>query len=725
MSSPISEQNRITALIKQAEMRSRLHKKNYDYKADWLVNGEIGSSEWLITIPGRAELSRIDFCQPMPDGTFLTEECNFRLLRTVQKWLFHCRIGDITGKAASPTRWSTYFHFTMNLSAWIILHKTTYNPSQYGFMQLRSDAVKTIAEGLSIGGWAEVLLFKERFIAHLCGTLNCPDLQLDKDFDAYNLPEDLIKQSINYFEENNLYVTSGKDSEYEKGLLSREYLSRILGRPALSFNSHNFRLFIRQFEPLLQHDDLLQIGILQRRHHSQNTKTIAEVASRGISAPYFEDLITTLQQFFGNHDRLPNDIPEIEISKKKLTLQHASNLKSPGHTKLIPFDIGFQCLNQAAMWITIYGEAFVSSLEYYIPRFNEINFKYPPCNQSRKKHELFEQNKHLWMTKEAEGLPPQRLVDALNITALQSRAKFNLPPGEASYMMAMEAFYGAAAIIIGMLKPIRNAELCKLKRDCLHHDKSMGGAFIKHETGKTGDLGFNASIERPIPYLAAHAIQLLQVLGSSLQCIWGDESDHADDLFYMPSKGFNQARCKNNKWKLNICTNMFCDLIKIPLDKLGRRWYVRVHEMRKFFLLLVNRHEGDSSKELLRYAAGHAHAEHINSYTDYDISDSEAIRYESECIDDKLIALEKGFISQDSNQGLVALYTRVLSHFKVTSISTIRHSEFLGYIEKVMHQPDFYLTTFTVQLEDYDCTISTIGFAIRLGDAADESYNSR
>jgi len=33
------DERRIRAMIKQAEMRSKAHKKNYNYEADWLVRG--------------------------------------------------------------------------------------------------------------------------------------------------------------------------------------------------------------------------------------------------------------------------------------------------------------------------------------------------------------------------------------------------------------------------------------------------------------------------------------------------------------------------------------------------------------------------------------------------------------------------------------------------------------------------------------------------------------
>lgn len=275
-----------------------------------------------------------------------------------------------------------------------------------------------------------------------------------------------------------------------------------------------------------------------------------------------------------------------------------------------------------------------------------------------------------------------------------------------------------------MLKPIRSSELSKLNRNCLSTNTGSGGAFMRHRVGKTGALGINDEIERPIPYLAAYAIQLLQVLGASLSRIYEDKSEYAKQLFYIPGRGFKRLTGKYADWKLNLCIDSFCDSIKLPSDKLGRRWYVRVHEMRKFFLLIVHRHVGDSSKELLRYLAGHSNYRHIDDYVAYDVSDSEAVRYESECIDDKLIALEKGLLPKNQNQGLLALHTKVLKDFNVTSISTLNNKEFLKYLDRLAHQPDFAINTYTIRLETYDDEVFAIDFAIRLGELKDAKFNN-
>lgn len=718
------DERRIRAMIKQAEMRSKAHKKNYNYEADWLVRGEIGSAEWVVSFPGTPELTTIDFDRLMSDGTRLTDEVNNKLLHTAQKWLFHCRIGSITGKPAAPRRWMTYFSFCMNLTSWAKIYQVIYDTSTHGFKLLNEDACKSIADELSRGSWTAALLLKERFISHLLdlfpGSFSLEDLLLDSNV----LPVELTQKAIAHFEKHGLYVDTAQDSVYQKGMLSRDYIGSVLGRPATSLHNSAFRLFVRQFEPSLRHDHLLQRGVRKNTHNTQNTKTIEEAASGGMGISAFKDNILMLQLFFRGHKILPEDIPSVNINIEEIVLEYKKHLKPGGHTKLLPLEVGFECLNQAAKWILVYGQAVVDSLIFYAEEFVMIDEDNSLSKQSVKKQLLFQETQHLWITQAMGDLPAQRLDEALNITKLQTKLKKNFPEGESNYKMVMESFYGACAIIIGMLKPIRNKELSKLERNCLSTNTGIGGAFMRHSVGKTGALGINDEIERPIPYLAAYAIQLLQLLGNSLSKTYKDESEYASKLFYIPGRGFKCLSGKLIAWKLNLCMDSFCDAIKLPSDKLGRRWYVRVHEMRKFFILIVHRHVGDSGKELLRYFAGQSDHRHIDDYTAYEISDSEAIRYESECIDDKLIALEKGLLQENENQGLVALHTKALKDFKVTSISTINNKEFLKYLDKVAHQSEFDIRTYTVRLETYEDGVYAIDFAISLGDKKDAKYDS-
>lgn len=288
----------------------------------------------------------------------------------------------------------------------------------------------------------------------------------------------------------------------------------------------------------------------------------------------------------------------------------------------------------------------------------------------------------------------------------------------------VEAFVGACVVLISILKPIRNKELCNLKRDSLMLNPLFGGAYLEHLQGKTGVMGINLQIVRDIPSLAARGIQYLQVLGVRLSAIYGDNSDHASDLFYFPCQGFKMPWGKYNSLRVNRCIDTFCDIINTPMDKIGRRWYLRVHEMRKFFLLVTNRHQGALVTEALRHAAGHVNTTHIDAYTAVDSYDDECIRFESECVEDKLIALDTGRVDRGGNEGLVKLYELCCHHFKVNSLSSVSSVDTRSLLIDLRRNKTYEISTYAITSVNYDAEVLEMEFAIRIGGKADEKFNS-
>lgn len=77
------------------------------------------------------------------------------------------------------------------------------------------DACKSLIDDLSVGSWAKALNFKERFLEHLISVLpSTPEQTTNNVFsDPDHLPEDFTRAVIDYFTENNLYVTRWRASK--------------------------------------------------------------------------------------------------------------------------------------------------------------------------------------------------------------------------------------------------------------------------------------------------------------------------------------------------------------------------------------------------------------------------------------------------------------------------------------------------------------------------------
>ena len=573
MNKPSSlDEKRIRAMIYQAESRSKLHKKSYKYEADWLVDGTIGSEQWIVSFPDTPDVLKIEFNRVMPDGSSLTDQSNRIILCTIQKWLFHCRMGNITGKFASHQHWLGLLGFSFNLASRIILYKHIYNPEAHGFMLMDEDACKTLIDDLSAGSWAKALNFKERFLEHLISVLPITPEQTLKDVfsDPDHLPEDFTRAVIDYFTENDLYLTRWRASKRHNDSLSTKYVASVLGiHQAGVMNNVNFRCFLKQFERTSTHASLLQPSSRGKLHPSQNTPTTEYASMNTLGLQSLQLAIDNLRAFFNSNGILPNDIPKITLNTKKIISEYSSRMRPAGHTKLIPMEIGFECLNHACRWIMIYGKAIIASLTFYVPRFLDIDSAGHRHRTSNKlKIKLFNETRHQWITEEVDGLPAQRLDEALDIIKLHVGTRHGQLESESNYYSVIRSFIGACAIVIGMLKPIRAAELGKLNRNCLYYDEHLGGAFLRHSAGKTGELGINSEIDRPIPFVAAYAIQLLQILGNHLSKSYNDDSIHADRLFYFPTRAFKRPGTKRTAIKVSNCIDSFCDAISIPLGNL-------------------------------------------------------------------------------------------------------------------------------------------------------------
>lgn len=417
----ILDEKRIRAMIYQAESRSKFHKKSYKYEADWLVEGTIGSARWLVSFPDTPDLLNIEFNRAMPDGSSLTDQSNRIILCTIQKWLFHCRMGNITGKFASHQRWLGLLGLSFNLASRVILYKHIYNPEKHGFMLMDKDACKSLIDDLSVGSWAKALNFKERFLEHLISVLpSTPEQTTNNVFsDPDHLPEDFTRAVIDYFTENNLYVTRWRASKKHKESLSMKHVASVLGVQPRAMNNVNFRCFLKQFEPTSTHASLLQAGSRLKLYPSQNTPTTDYASMNTLGLQSIRLTIANLRFFFNSNEILPNDIPKITLNTKQTLNEYTSSMRPAGHTKLIPMEIGFECLNQACRWIMIYGKAIVASIAFYVPRFLNIDSAGHWHRTSNKlKIKLFNETRHQWITEEADGLPAQRLDEALNIKKL-------------------------------------------------------------------------------------------------------------------------------------------------------------------------------------------------------------------------------------------------------------------------------------------------------------------
>ncbi|CAI8873208.1 putative Site-specific integrase [Pseudomonas jessenii] len=714
-------QDRVNMLLKQAQDR-RASENRTTYEANWLITGTIGSAIWRTTSPGSNEITTIHFDRVLSDGSLLTEDSNSLILRAIQVWAFNLRMGTVVDSQFAPRRWQKFIDYSIKLSSWVVSHRELFLPETHAFGLVTLDAIVTLINDLSEGGWTQALCIKERVIEFFHGVTEYATPVGDLIDNPYCLPKNFIDAVILWLEDNNGYSYTKSKVCIAGAAVSRVFLEKEFGisKTGMPFG---LRIFIRQFEPKLN-GSLLIPATTGRRLASQNTIDISEADSDGIKESYLLDHMTFLSYFFKEHPQTLVSIPFLEINKKRIMSDLRSSVERGGHTKLVPLTVGLQAINQAVKWVIVYGKTIVDAAIYYAEEFEKINISTAMKGQSQKKKRLFKETSSQWSYIDPYSNEPRLLCDELKINIPVARDDSVLGEGEADLHSVVKAFVGACAVLIAILKPIRNKELCNLKRDSLIVNQLFGGCYLEHLQGKTGVMGINFQVARDIPSIAARGVQLLQVLGSRLSAIYGDNSDHAKDLFYFPGQGFKKPGEKTNLIQTNRCIDKFCDLINVPVDKAGRRWYLRVHEMRKFFLLITNRHEGPLVDEALRHAAGHSERAYLDAYTALNEYDDECLRFESECVEEKLIALEAGRLDRSKHEGLIGLYELCCQRFKVQSLSSISASGAVNLLVDLRCNKAYEVSTFTITSVAYNSEVLEIDFAIRIGEKGDESFHA-
>jgi hypothetical protein len=408
-------------------------------------------------------------------------------------------------------------------------------------------------------------------------------------------------------------------------------------------------------------------------------------------------LFTTL---LDAHRHLPDLLPEpagLSIRQSiNLALRHA---KPDGHTHFMPVNTGLALLKTAIRFVHLYGEAIIS-LYLAVHPGEKKPIRY--LNRVLARHA---ENWHI-----ASGEP---IVKVLNINEFRRRKgerDFDRFRSNPTLDEALRVLIGACIVCMAILKPSREEELTHLKRRCIRHDSN--GYWFNFNLGKSNIKGVEAwqDEDRPIPIVTARGIQLLQRLGDGLSHLFGEDSKTADKLFYLPKMGAIGALTMDHRL-LSMHLDYFCDFVGLPPDNEGRRWYVRIHEMRKWFLLLLFWSGRFDVLDAARWIAGHTDAAHIYAYIEKEFPGESLTQIEAEYSEDRLRRLEQGQLGDED--GANALYEAVLAHFKVESLAMIPESEWAGYVRALRESDAFHLEPHSIRAEDGEVVGINISFVMR------------
>ena len=697
--------------VLQAISIARQRAKPYDgdFTADWLLS-DFEAVEWITRNNGREEF--VDGCwKNTINVNWNVQLCNRKSLITPEyshlleanrtiSWLHR---SGFFGEGIALSIWRSATRNQLLYTRWVVLNEARFQPEKYAFKLVDQNSVSALFRSIARGGWFEALQIPARFLSALYSALHSKECPQEIYGQFYNLPQKDVEDSIMWLKENNFYIKVTKGEYKGRTYLDRKKVADLISEPYYILKVGNkANCFFRQFEPDFNHTLLLSV-IQKTEFPDQKTKKIDDVVNETMSEGTITYIANVFRGLLVGHRQVPDYLPEPGlVSIRRATSEALAICRRSSHHLFIPVSVGLSYLNHAMGLVHVHGDAIV---DLFLAAYAERQAIIERREGGQSQNEVNDIG-NIYDLKVDDKI--KNICKSMGICVFrrdEEGATFYALRSSPSLEESLHVLVGACIVCIAITKPSRETELTHLRRNCL--EKGASGFFLNFTLGKSN----NQDAKRPIPVITAKAIQLLQKLGEMLCKLNKDKRKISQNLFYIPNLKDGGAMIANAVL-LNRMLDAFCDYIALPIDDLGRRWYIRIHEMRKWFLLLLFWSGRYDVLDAIRWAAGHTDAKHAYEYIESECPGEELPNLEAEYA---ITRLKEFDLESDKNpeNGLESLYGSVLRHFGVQSLSMIPEAEWFDYITTLRKTEGFHLEPHTVYGVNQEVVGLTISFVLR------------
>lgn len=595
-------------------------RKDYYQGSDWLKS-DFYDDIWNLSFnDNNMGDMKIDFNVRLSNGSLLTDSVNFKLLNTFKYW-----INAVTHPDNTKGRGANYVGCTaknlidrvVTIIDYILINDQGLNITKYGLQAVTEDYLKNFIDRISstkrkadsVYGWSTALrgYLDEKVTGSNKQSLdkvieNCSvdlkmitDTQIEEDW--LGIPTNLIPYVRAWLWENGFYWRS-RNHEYSyttntKKLAREIYGSRTLrggaGRkPAPSILCLDQEDFTpREFPAVPVKDD--------------DNDTISETA--------FDSYKKALKALLLLRD---SDFDDEGLLLPPNNIIYAISTYSPSQYKnkrfsTVPSQIVFDAIKNAVEFHFNYADQLLWSFDNLLGNLRKA--------KQRSAHSEIRLSKVMTENQFVSSLHSDiRELGVKRWSSYKSgqRERYNQQRANRGLCELIRVYYGGVAILVGSLMARRQAELISLSsRNCLDET----GKYLVFEKGKSTSklYGHHEVVARPIDELAVEMIRNLiafQKVFVKHGCI-REEGKIFDTV--SPKYPDVPAKVDSTRNVFNICIDYFCDYFETPL-KDGQRYYIRTHQLRRFFALSFFWGSGFGGMDTLRWFLGHTDPEHLYRY---------------------------------------------------------------------------------------------------------------
>ena len=175
----------------------------------------------------------------------------------------------------------------------------------------------------------------------------------------------------------------------------------------------------------------------------------------------------------------------------------------------------------------------------------------------------------------------------------------------------VKVYIGSAQIVVGALMGRRVGELQDLHAsNCL--DVSEQWLVFQNRKSTQNLFGIRQVEVRPIEPIAVQMIKSLVRMQKILKRL--GYIDELVEVFSSPSVNGELSLPKANAYNYNQNLDFFCDYFETETNEEGKRYYIRQHQLRRFFAMLFFYSSSFGGMETLQWMLGHTDVQHVWHY---------------------------------------------------------------------------------------------------------------
>lgn len=570
-------------------------------------------SIWTLNINGT--ICTIDFDIALPDGSRLHEQNNTPLERAIKAFLA-IQYSTIATKGLILSPLSHYHRIqrAIAIADMLILRSSLFDIGRHGLATLTGEDVKAMMGAfLSSSSTAEAVYgWRDKLAAFLKSSASAIEVaeyrkyenrypgigvvEVDQSERMLSMTDDEVIRARIWLLENDCLsvgyslgcITSADVAKLSR-LIYKDTLAGFRSRkpcpPELGFgNEEEYRR------------ELVAVPVRRRRWED----------SRPMETWQYSTVIKTLCLLPLAGEAI--SISATETLKAKSTFGQVAH--QPGRYATVPVSTIEEALRHALEFYINYGDDLVDT-------YGRLADLYLACGTSRKKKTALLSSRTIMAEIAAPSLiklgvkcwiHPAKVI-LHEKTALERKSDFyaRLRRSESLYEL-ITVLYGAIQIAIGVLMARRGGELIDLEVGKSLDELEQNLIFANR---KSGVAGLRTTLHRPIPKLEVEMVRTLEKLHKSREKLdIGAAASVA--LFARPTKrGFKVSASHARYCK---ALDLFADYFQISVDHVGRRYYLRQHQLRRFFAMAFFYSNSHGGMDVLRWFMGHVDARHLYSY---------------------------------------------------------------------------------------------------------------